>query len=87
VDVPNPPAPTLPSNDTDLIFIPGTNRLMLSAQRPLIRVIVQDVIENIWASLLFNRAFPNAAEAINSIREALFTAAKKYRPGSSAIIG
>jgi hypothetical protein len=84
-DVANPPAPTVPSNDTDLIFILGTNRLTLSAQRPLIHVIVQDAIENIRASLLFDHAFPNAAQAINSIQESLFTAAEKYRPGASAI--
>jgi hypothetical protein len=89
VDVANvstPPAPTLPSNDTDLIFIPGTNRLILSAQRPLIRVIIQDTIENLRVYLLFKNAFPRPVQSIKFIRDSIVAAAEKYQPGSSAIV-
>ncbi|KAN0107248.1 hypothetical protein V8E52_010357 [Russula decolorans] len=89
VDVANvstPPAPTLPSNDTDLIFIPGTNRLILSAQRPLIRVIIQDAIENLRVYLLFKNAFPRPVQSIKFIRDSIVAAAEKYQPGLSAIV-
>ncbi|KAN0105563.1 hypothetical protein V8E52_010914 [Russula decolorans] len=89
VDIANvstPPAPTLPSNDTDLIFIPGTNRLILSAQRPLIRVIIQDAIENLRVYLLFKNAFPRPVQSIKFIRDSIVAAAEKYQPGSSAIV-
>ena len=85
VNVSNPPAPTLPSNDTDLIFVPGTNRLILSAQQPLIRVIIQDTIENLRAFLLFNHAFPVALQAIKFVRDSILLAAENYKPATSAI--
>ena len=85
VNVSNPPAPTLPSNDTDLIFVPGTNRLILSAQQPLIWVVIQDAIENLWAFLLFDHAFPVALQAIKFVRDSILLAAENYKPGTSAI--
>ena len=84
-NVPNPPAPVLPSDDTDLYFTPGTNRLTLSNQKLLIRIVVQDGIENLWASLLFDNAFPNAADAVRVVRRSLLDAADNYRPVSAAI--
>ena len=61
------------------------NRLTLSAQKPLICVVVQDAIENLHASLLFEHAFPNAPTAIRVVRKCLLDAAERYKPGASAI--
>ncbi|KAI9439729.1 hypothetical protein H4582DRAFT_2075103 [Lactarius indigo] len=65
---------TWPSN-TDLSFAPGSTRLMLTAQRPLVRAVIQEAIENVRAAMMFNDAFPNLARAFTFIRDALITAA------------
>ena len=71
--------------ETDLFYIPGTNRLTLSAQKPLIRVLVQDAIDDIRASLLFVHAFPEGLDKVALIRDALLAVAEKYEPGSTHI--
>ena len=76
---------TVSSSDTDLFIIPGSNKVNLSSQKPLIRVIVQDAIEELRALMLFSHAFPNATIAIGFVWESLLTVADKYRPAASAI--
>jgi hypothetical protein len=80
-----PDASAANANNTELILVPGTNRLTLSAQRPLIWVIVQDTIENLRALLLFDHTFPNAVKARRAIQKSILAAANKYRPGATAI--
>ena len=80
-----PTLPLLPADETDLYIVLGTNRLSLSAQKPLIRVVMQDAIENLCASLLFEHAFPTAPTAIRVVWECLLAAAEQYRPGAAAI--
>lgn len=55
---------------------------MLTIQRPLVRVIIQDAIENLRASLLFINAFPGPACAVTFIRDALITAASQNGPAA-----
>ncbi|KAI9440516.1 hypothetical protein H4582DRAFT_2074300 [Lactarius indigo] len=75
---------TWPSN-TDLSFAPGSTRLMLTAQRPLIRAVIQEAIENVRAAMLFNDAFPNLNRAFTFIRDALISAAYSYGPVASML--
>jgi hypothetical protein len=73
------------NHETDLFYIPGSNRLTLSAQKPLIRVIVQDAIDDIRASLLFVHAFPEGPDKVTLVQGALLAVAEKYKPGSTHI--
>ncbi|KAI0285552.1 hypothetical protein BC826DRAFT_972966 [Russula brevipes] len=44
---------------TNLCTAPGTNRVMLSVQVPLMRVIIQDMFDHVRAFILFDHAFPD----------------------------
>jgi len=59
-DVPMPAATWWPS-DTDLVFIPGMNRLSLTIQHPPVHTIIQDSLEYIWIFLSFNQSFSDPA--------------------------
>ncbi len=61
--------------DTDLIYVSGTTKVMLTAQCPVMRTVIQDAFENVHASLLFNCAFPDASVIPSIIRGALVLAA------------
>jgi len=61
--------------DTDLIYIPGTTRVMLTAQRPVMQTVIHDAFKNVHASLVFNCAFPDASAIPSIIRDALVLAA------------
>ncbi|KAH9042828.1 hypothetical protein EDB84DRAFT_1559325 [Lactarius hengduanensis] len=70
--------------DTDLLP-PGAKRLLLTNQDPLVRNVVQEAIENLRASLLFDHAFPTAPIAFAFTKESLITAAEKFKPGATHI--
>ncbi|KAI9443421.1 hypothetical protein H4582DRAFT_2054425 [Lactarius indigo] len=70
--------------DTDLLP-PGANKLMLTNQNPLVHNVVQEAIENLRASLMFNHSFPTAPVAFTFTKESLITAAEKYKPGAAHI--
>ncbi|KAH9043943.1 hypothetical protein EDB85DRAFT_1885442 [Lactarius pseudohatsudake] len=76
--------PRLPAL-TNLVFVEGTTKVMLTSQRALIRVIVQDSIENLRASILFNNAFPDATVAFAFTREALIAATGNHGHGGGII--
>ncbi|KAI9449449.1 hypothetical protein BJY52DRAFT_1192572 [Lactarius psammicola] len=69
--------------DTNLLFTPGGTRVMLTLQRPLLRAVIQDGIEHLRASLVFNNAFPDSIIAISFIRFSLNTAAENNSAASS----
>lgn len=79
------PLPAWPA-DTDLCFAPGGTRVMLTLQRPLIRTVIQDAIEDLRASLTFNNAFPDSIVAISFIQHSLNSAAEKHCPAASSIL-
>jgi len=90
------PAPTVaqavaPGNDvvwpidTDIIYVAGTTKVMLTVQRPVMRTVIQDAFENVHASLLFNCAFPDASVIPSTIRGALVAAAWSNVPRASNI--
>ncbi|KAN0140500.1 hypothetical protein V8E53_001709, partial [Lactarius tabidus] len=62
------------SRNTDLVFADGSNKLMLTNQRPIIRVIVRDATELLRASLVFTNAFPDPVLAFNFAKQALLSA-------------
>ncbi|KAH9031415.1 hypothetical protein EDB83DRAFT_2652456 [Lactarius deliciosus] len=77
------PGATWPT-DTDLLP-PGAKRLLLTNQQTLVHNVVQEAIENLRASLLFNNAFPTAPIAFAFTKESLITAAEKFKPGATHI--
>ncbi|KAH9018580.1 hypothetical protein EDB84DRAFT_1566350 [Lactarius hengduanensis] len=79
------PVPTLTRIDTDLVFVEGTTKVMLTSQRALIRVIVQDAIEHLRASILFNTAFPDATVAFALTRDALIAATGNHGHGGGIV--
>ena len=64
-----------PPNDTDLIFLPGSNKVMLTVQRPVVRAVIQDAIERVHAALMFSNAFPDVFDTLKLISNALVAAA------------
>ncbi|KAI9433408.1 hypothetical protein H4582DRAFT_2082328 [Lactarius indigo] len=67
--------------DTDLLPL-GANKLLLTNQYPLVCNVVQEAIEHLRVSLMFNHAFPTAPIAFAFTKESLITAAKKLKPGA-----
>ena len=65
-------------SDTDLIFAPGSRKVMLMNQRPLVRLVIQDAMELLRADLLFNYAFPVPLVSVEIIRMSLRTSAAQY---------
>jgi hypothetical protein len=66
--------------ETDLIYVPGTMKVMLTLQSPLIRTVLQDGIENLRASLLVEHAFPEPSLQVLFIRKNLIGAARSHLP-------
>ena len=67
--------PTWPI-ETDIVYLEGSNKIRLMAQRPLIRAVIQDGIERTRASLMIQNVFPNLFQMLESIGEALVLAAE-----------
>ncbi|KAN0140619.1 hypothetical protein V8E53_001828, partial [Lactarius tabidus] len=72
--------------DTNLVFAAGSTKLMLLNQCPIVRAVIQEVIENLWAALLFTNAFPDICSALTLIKDCLFTAALRLKPGASEVL-
>lgn len=73
-----------PSN-TDIIFVPGTCKVMLSIQLPLLRSILLDAFDRVRISLLFIDAFPDALVALGVIRAGLVAAAASRLPTATDV--
>ena len=65
-------------SDTDILFLPGMMKVMLTVQRPLIRLVIQDAIEHVRKSLLFEAAFPDTHLAMTFTRNALLAGSTLY---------
>ncbi|KAN0130984.1 hypothetical protein V8E53_011117 [Lactarius tabidus] len=72
--------------DTNLVFAAGSHKLMLLNQRPIVRAVIQEAIENLRAALLFTNAFPDVCSALMLIKDCLFTAALCLKPGASEVL-
>ncbi|KAF8257639.1 hypothetical protein EI94DRAFT_1817265 [Lactarius quietus] len=71
---------------TKLVYPAGMNKLMLTNQRPIVRAIIQEAIDNLQAALLFNNAFPDVCFALDLIKDCLLNAANHLKPGSTEIL-
>lgn len=81
---PSAHVPSWPS-DTDIQFVPGTTRVILTRQGTLLKSVLQDGFENLRASILFEHAFPDVVLAHSFIRDALITAAARSGPATASI--
>jgi len=72
-------SPSWPA-DIHLAFNPGSNKVMLTIQIPLIRTIIQDSFEDLRATLLFENAFPDPNLTILFLRKTLVGAARSHLP-------
>jgi hypothetical protein len=61
--------------DTNIVFLPGTRKVTLTCQRPMVRIVIQDGMDKVRADLLINHAFPDPYVALTSVREALKSSA------------
>jgi hypothetical protein len=61
--------------ETDLTVAKGSKKITLTAQDSVIQVVIQDAINNLRISLLFENAFPDAIALPAVIEQSLFTAA------------
>jgi hypothetical protein len=71
--------------DTEVVVFPGTNKVLLTIQSPLMRSIFQDAFEHLRASLLFIHAFPDPILTRSMISEALGVATQSHLPRSGNI--
>ncbi|KAH9952717.1 hypothetical protein BC827DRAFT_1274248 [Russula dissimulans] len=72
--------------DTDLFFLPGSNKLHLNSQKPLVHLVVGDVIENVRAMLLTQNAFPEGTKAASSlVEDCLLAVAEQHKPAALSI--
>ena len=72
-------------SDMEIILFPGTNKVMLTIQTPLMRSIFQDTFEHLQASLLFIHAFPDPALTRSMISEALTVTTQSHFPRAATI--
>ena len=68
------------SSDTDIVFFPGTNKIMLTTQSLLMQSIFQDAFEHLQVSLLFIHAFPDPALTHSMISKALGVVTQAHLP-------
>jgi len=86
-DVATPRLTISPStSQTDLRFVPGSTRIILTGQRPIVRMVIQEAIDNLRASLLFVDAFPPTSCALKFIQDALITAAESQSPAAADVL-
>jgi hypothetical protein len=71
--------------DTDIIYYPGSNRLLFALQGPLLRGVLQDAFEVLRATLLFDDAYPDAIVMPLIVRQSLLAAAEKQHLRAAAV--
>jgi hypothetical protein len=73
--------------NADLVLPAGATKPLLTNQMSLVRSVVHDAIENMWALLMFNHAFPDSVLSSTFAKESLITAAekqaKKHKPSAA----
>jgi len=78
--------PELPTeNGADLVFLPGSNKVMLTLQRPLVRAVIQDSFDHLRASIVFTNAFPDGSLAVEFVKDSLVLSAISHAPGARYI--
>src|SRR5260221_3342130 len=72
-------------SETEIVLFPGTNKVLLTLQTVLMRLIFQDAFEHLRASLLFIHAFPDPALTRSMISEVLGAATQSHLPRAAII--
>lgn len=71
--------------EIEIVFSEGRTKIGLMNQQPIVRIVLQDAIENVHAHLLIHDSYPNAAVMTQCMRGALVSAARGRFPGAAAI--
>jgi len=71
---------------TDLVLTPGTSKLMLTLQQPLVQAVIWDLFEFVQAALLLQCALPNAGLLASFVRDALSSGAMLNMPGAASVL-
>jgi hypothetical protein len=71
--------------EADLVFLPNSNKVMLTLQHALVRVVVQDSFDILRASLMFSNAFPDPSVTLEFAKDALVCSALSHAPGARYI--
>lgn len=79
-------APPVWPAETDLVLTPGTNKLMLTLQQPLVQAVIRDSFEFVRAALLLQCALPNAGLSASFVRDALSSGAMLNMPGAAFVL-
>ena len=80
------PAPVVWPSDTDLVFVLGSNRLILTVQSPPVHAIIHNAFDNTRASLFFDHSFPDATMMPTLLRGCYLTAAAESRNPRALVI-
>lgn len=65
---------------TELLFAPGSSKIKLTLQYPLVRLVLQDAIDHMRAHLVLTNAFPDPGAALTFARDSLMTAVEDRQP-------
>jgi hypothetical protein len=72
-------------DETDIVVSPETGNVMLTLQRRMVRIVIQDSVDILHSLLLSENAFPNGASTIVLIKEALVRSCQNHAPGAAHI--
>jgi hypothetical protein len=71
--------------ETNMDFRDGRTRIRLMSQPTIVRLVLQDAIENMHAFLLFRHAFPDPDLVVEGAKAALTRAARARFPGAARV--
>jgi hypothetical protein len=72
-------------NEANLVLPPGSNKVTLQAQHPLVHAVIQDSFDYLRASLMFTNTFPDNSLTVEFIKDALVLSALAHAPGARYI--
>ena len=72
--------------DTELVYTVGSTKLSLLNQRPIVRAVIQEAIEQLRAALLFANAFLDVCSSLTLIKDCLLNAALNLKPGATEVL-
>jgi len=76
--------PEVRGDRSDLVFAPGSTKVMLTLQNPLVQAIIQGSFDLLHVSIVFTDAFPNTPLASLLVKEALLRSAQN-KPGGGCV--
>ena len=76
--------PEVRGDGSDLVFTPGSTKVMLTLQNPLVQAVIRGSFDLLRVSIVFTDAFPNAPLASLLVKEALLRSAQN-KPGGGCV--